>query len=69
MDFDKLDEELDSSFTMSSQPLRRLLRRARRAYTNGSYDTAQRILEALARAVPDSTTILYPLACTYYRLG
>lgn len=69
MDFDKLDEDFDSTFTVSSQPLRRLLRRARRAYTNGTYDSAQRILEALARAVPDSTTILFPLACTYYRLG
>ncbi len=69
MDFEGLERELDRELQGSSQPLQRLLRRARRAYADGDFETAHRILAALARAVPDSTTILYPLACALYRLG
>jgi len=69
MDFDGLEQDFAQDLAGASQPLYRLLRRARRAYAEADYESARRILEALARAVPDSTTILYPLACTQYRLG
>jgi hypothetical protein len=69
MDFDGLEQNFNQDLTGSSQPLHRLLRRARRAYADRDFESARRILEALARAVPDSTTILYPLACTQFRLS
>lgn len=69
MDFDGLERGLDSHTTGSSQPFRHLLKRAHRAYAGRDYETAQRILEALAQAVPDSTSILYPLACALYHMG
>jgi len=69
MDFDGLEQNFNQDLTGSSQPLHRLMRRARRAYADGDFESALRILEALVRAIPDSTTILYPLACTQIRLG
>lgn len=68
MDFDGFEEQAERDFAGTGQPLRRLLRRAQRAYTERNYESARRILEALSRAVPDSTIILYPLACVLFRM-
>ena len=54
MDFDGSEIELVQGG--SEQPYRRLLRRARRAFSGQDYETARRILEALARTAPDSTS-------------
>lgn len=64
MDFNGFEMELAIGGT--EQPFRRLLRRARRAFAGQDYETARRILEALARTAPDATSILYPLACAMY---
>lgn len=67
MDFNGFEMELAIGGT--EQPFRRLLRRARRAFAGKDYETARRILEALARTMPDATSILYPLACAMYHSG
>ena len=67
MDFNGFEMELVIGGT--EQPFRRLLRRARRAFAGQDYETARRILEALARTAPDATSILYPLACAMYHSG
>jgi hypothetical protein len=58
--------EMELAIGGSEQPFRRLLRRARRAFSGQDYETARRILEALARTAPDATSIMYPLACALY---